>query len=265
MRNEAINGYILHHKPYKEKQAIYYLLTPQKGIVHGICKKGLPLFIPLQMFASGKGTLKRLQQINMTSLVKPLTGYNQYAGLYVNEITLRLLPVEDAEPQLYQAYHAIIDQLRQPLDATTLRLALRQYEQCLFDELGFAIDFFQDAKGNQIVETAHYLFVPQAGFIKQTYDLNNPSKSIDRQDATSNTLSSYIVSTQSIIPQALLQQENQKILLGSDIIGMQQGIQVSNLTHWGALYRQLIDHLFEYKPLQSRILWQQFARFQLDE
>lgn len=66
MRNEALVGYLLHQRPYQEKRALYYLFSQQHGVVHGIGKKGAPLFEPLQLFATGKRELKTFTQINIT-------------------------------------------------------------------------------------------------------------------------------------------------------------------------------------------------------
>ena len=43
---------------------------------------------------------------------------------------------------------------------------------------------------------------------------------------------------------------------------MQAGISVPTIDSWTNIHRQLIDHLFDHQPLQSRILWQQFYRYQ---
>ncbi|WP_227429458.1 DNA repair protein RecO [Psychrobacter sp. I-STPA6b] len=254
MRNEAINGYILHHKPYQEKRAIYYIFSQEYGLIHGIGKKGLPLFVPLTLFASGKKSLKTLQQINIAQLTPPLFGSNQYAGLYVNEITLHLLAVEDIQPQLYCAYQHVLALLRTPLNSFSLRLALRQYEWCLFSELGFAIDFVQDAQDVSICENRRYTFEPESGFI----GIAETEKSLAQK------------------PLIKRSQVPMQIVEGSDIIKIQQAINNSirgdvdasiiddgALASWGIVHRQMIDHLFDYKPLQSRILWQQLSRYQI--
>ena len=115
MRNEALIGYLLHQRPYQEKRALYYLFSQQHGVIHGVGKKGAPLFMPLQLFASGKRDLKTFTQINIAPLsaiqdsvaqvaqnslvVKDtnvnlvetphhenISGQHQYAALYLNEI-----------------------------------------------------------------------------------------------------------------------------------------------------------------------------------
>ena len=50
---------------------------------------------------------------------------------------------------------------------------------------------------------------------------------------------------------------------GTDIIAMTQlGITDKTLNNWSKIHRQLIDHLLDYQPLQSRLLWQQQQRYQ---
>lgn len=119
MRNESLVGYLLHQRSYQEKRAIYYLFSQQHGVVHGIGKKGAPLFEPLQLFATGKRDLKTFTQIiisqfdslqdnehhatqtDRSSVASPnqrygqIRGQQQYAALYLNEILWKLLPSED--------------------------------------------------------------------------------------------------------------------------------------------------------------------------
>jgi len=141
----------LHQRPYQEKRSIYYLFTKEHGILHGVGKKGIPQFAPLMLFATGKKSLKTLQQVNIVEVVPSLMGQQQYAALYVNEITLKLLPVEDSKPIVYAQYAHTITQLQQSLSPVELKLVLRGYEQVLFSELGFAIDLEQDSE-QQLIE-----------------------------------------------------------------------------------------------------------------
>ncbi|BBI66413.1 hypothetical protein PKHYL_06040 [Psychrobacter sp. KH172YL61] len=55
----------------------------------------------------------------------------------------------------------------------------------------------------------------------------------------------------------------QTIFKGIDIIEMAYlGITKATLNNWSKLHRHLIDHLLDYQPLQSRLLWQQQQRYQ---
>ena len=49
---------------------------------------------------------------------------------------------------------------------------------------------------------------------------------------------------------------------GSELIAMSElGITDITLSAWSRLYRLLLDHLLDYQPLQSRLLWQQQQRY----
>lgn len=268
MRNEPLYAYSLHQRPYQDKRSIYYLLTKEYGILHGIAKKGIPQFVPLMLFATGKKSLKTLQQVNIVEPVPTLIGQQQYAALYVNEITLKLLPVEDSMPIVYDQYSKTIAQLQQPLSLQKLKLVLRFYEQVLFNELGFGIDLEQDSDQAVIEPSQYYYFVADKGWVKQqTMDsVSKPHLMVepDRQDNATAPTSKVDAAAdnqgQHNQPPSFFKQ--QKPVSGETIITMQLGISSQTVDNWTDIHRQLIDHLFDYQPLQSRILWQQFYRYQ---
>ena len=256
MRNEALIGYLLHQRPYQEKRALYYLFSQQHGVIHGIGKKGAPLFMPLQLFATGKRDLKTFSQINIapfssvhTQAVQnddlanaeihhqeSITGQHQYAALYLNEILWRLLPTEDPMPILWQHYQNSLYALKQSLTADELRLCLRQFESYLFDELGFSLTLNQDSLENPIEQECTYRFLPDVGLVPMVHIEDSESESVI----------------------------GHAVFKGNDILMMvEQGLSASTLNAWSRLHRQLIDHMLDYQPLQSRLLWQQQQRYQL--
>ncbi|MBF2719258.1 DNA repair protein RecO C-terminal domain-containing protein [Psychrobacter sp. NG254] len=279
MRNEALIGYLLHQRPYQEKRALYYLFSQQHGVIHGVGKKGAPLFMPLQLFATGKRDLKTFSQINITSQIiaqasieqvnteqvnteqvgaEPsdnvptilaavpygnISGQNQYAALYLNEILWRLLPTEDPMPTLWQHYQISLQRLKQPLNANELRLCLRQFEQYLFTELGFTPTLTHDNVEDAIESGFTYRFLPDVGFMPTLQ--SDPTV---RNDEVSEHLGSVT---------------GQTIFSGDDLIEMVAlGINEKTLNNWSKLHRHLMDHLLDYQPLQSRLLWQQQQRYQ---
>lgn len=246
MRNEALTGYLLHQRPYQEKRALYYLFSKEYGVISGVGKKGAPLFEPLQLFATGKRELKTFSQITIApndpqskiaqnNPYQKISGQNQYAALYLNEILWRLLPQEDTAPKLWQHYEVSLNILKQPLTDTELRLCLRSFEQQLFIQLGFVISLTEDNLGTAIVADNIYRFVPDSGFLA----INQSQHTIEPSGTIANAFS------------------------GSEIQALANfGITEATLTSFSRLYRQLIDHLLDHKPLQSRKLWQQQQRYQ---
>ena len=283
MRNEALVGYLLHQRPYQEKRALYYLFSQQHGVIHGVGKEGAPLFMPLQLFATGKRDLKTFSQINIASQDNTqadsvqkdsvqkdsvqkdsvqkdsvqkdsvqkdsapavleavpyanISGQHQYAALYINEILWRLLPTEDPMPVLWQHYQISLQQLKQPLSNSELRLCLRQFEQYLFTELGFTLTLTHDNVEDPIESDCTYRFLPDVGLLPVLVH---------------NEESEHLAS-----------ESGQTVFKGADIIEMARlGITEQTLSHWSKLHRHLIDHLLDYQPLQSRLLWQQQQRYQ---
>ncbi len=255
MRNEPLVGYLLHQRPYQEKRALYYLFSKQHGVIHGIGKKGAPLFEPLQLFATGKRDLKTFSQINIVpwnsyvdsaaqsasseppvyqpQRYQQISGQQQYAALYLNEILWKLLPTEDAAPILWQHYQNSLLELKQPLAADALRLCLRRFEQHLFKHLGFELTLTHDNALNAIDPTAQYQFLADVGLVR-----------VEQTDI-------------SALPRL------QTVFNGATLIEMATlGITQPSMHGWSRLHRQLIDHLLDYQPLQSRLLWQQQQRYQ---
>lgn len=247
MRNEALTGYLLHQRPYQEKRALYYLFSEQHGVIHGIGKKGAPLFELLQLFATGKRDLKTFTQINLMPVeynysnsiplrYDQISGQQQYAALYLNEVLWKLLPTEDPLPTLWRHYQDSLVTLKKPLTAQALRLCLRQFEQHLFQQLGFAISLTQDSNLVDIKADSDYRFFPDVGLV-----LVSPTDSQTENEIQTNTPSA---------------------LTGTELLAMaQHGITEATLIPWSRLYRLLIDYLLDYQPLQSRLLWQQQQRY----
>ena len=243
MRNEALVGYLLHQRPYQEKRALYSLFSKEHGVIHGVGKKGAPLFEPLQLFATGKKELKTFSQINLAPLAydisseksisyAQISGQQQYAALYLNEILWKLLPIEDPMPVLWQYYQDSLLTLKQPLTPQQLRLCLRQFEQQLFKQLGFGVSLTHDSSLINIAPDNAYRFLPDVGLVLFSQ--------------TDSQLSDTV----------------QILFEGSELIAMLElGITDITLSAWSRLYRLLLDHLLDYQPLQSRLLWQQQQRY----
>ena len=243
MRNEALVGYLLHQRPYQEKRALYSLFSKEHGVIHGVGKKGAPLFEPLQLFATGKKELKTFSQINLAPLAydisseksisyAQISGQQQYAALYLNEILWKLLPIEDPMPVLWQYYQDSLLTLKQSLTPQQLRLCLRQFEQQLFKQLGFGVSLTHDSSLINIAPDNAYRFLPDVGLVLFSQ--------------TDSQLSDTV----------------QILFEGSELIAMSElGITDITLSAWSRLYRLLLDHLLDYQPLQSRLLWQQQQRY----
>lgn len=251
MRNEPLTGYVLHQQPYRENRSLTYFFSKEFGLIKGMGKKNLPLFLPLALFATGKNDLKNFSQsqIVQDSELIVLNGQALFAGLYLNELLVKLLPIEEPCETLWHAYQqslgalAKLDKSFHPNDR--LKLILRQFEQQLFAELGYAIDFIHDSLGDPIFPHQSYRYQLQQGFIPIVLAENiNKGHSLD-------------------------------VFLGQDLQDWQKWLDafdnnhlnvsqenVNLLNQIGKLYRQIVDNLLNYQVLQSRELWRELATYQ---
>ncbi len=235
MRNEVLHGYLIHHRKYRERSHIVYLFTQEHGRVDGILRQTPPpQYQPICLQASGKSELKNFTKLEIVNQPIFFFGDAFFSGFYLNEILLRLCPLEVQMEQSFAQYaHTLtqLQQLAQQADPNQfLKQILRQFEHELLEDLGYALDFSTDANQLEIQASLNYIFQLNEGFI--------PTAQASR--ATLNG--------QQIL--SMCQYEK-----GRDF-GLEQ---LQLLTK---LYRQMISSLLGDRPLKSRQLWIQNTQTQ---
>ncbi|ENV09008.1 DNA repair protein RecO [Acinetobacter higginsii] len=228
MRNEVLHGYLIHHRKYREKSHIVHLFTQEYGRVDGILRQvPPPQYQPIRLQASGKSELKNFTKLEILNQPVFFHGDAFFAGFYLNEILLRLCPLEEMMPQTFEQYQLILSLLQQLATheqaALFLRQILRQFEHVLLPELGYAIDFSVDASQKDIQVTQHYQFQLNDGFLPVS-------------QASRSTLDGALITSM------------QSYEDGQDFSHEQ-------LQLLGKLYRQMISSLLGDRPLKSRQLW----------
>ena len=163
-------AYVLHARPYRETSAIIDMLTQQHGRVSVVARgarrprrgTGQPQpFGRVLIGCSGRGSLLTLTGCDALSH-RWLTGEALYAGLYLNELLLRLLRDADPHPGVFDGYEATLDRLVGGADTEP---ALRRFERLVLKECGYEVTFDVDAQsGDAVVATRGYAFAPDAGF-----------------------------------------------------------------------------------------------------
>lgn len=228
MRNEVLHGYLVHHRRYREKSHIVHLFTEEYGRIDGILRQiPPPQYQPITLQATGKGELKNFTKLEIMNYPVFFHGDAFFAGFYLNEVLLRLCPLEEAMSETFRQYQMILQQLQllnqheQP--TAFLKQILRQFEHVLLQELGYAIDFEIDCNQNQINPLTSYQFQPTEGFLP-------------------------------------VSQQSHSTLSGQLICCMQnyqagQEFSTEQLQLLGKLYRQMITSLLGDRPLKSRQLW----------
>ena len=235
MRNEVLHGYLIHHRKYRERSHIVHLFTQEHVRVDGILRQTPPpQYQPICLQASGKSELKNFTKLEIVNQPIFFFGDAFFSGFYLNEILLRLCPLEVQMEQSFAQYaHTLtqLQQLAQQADPNQfLKQILRQFEHELLEDLGYALDFSTDANQLEIQASLNYIFQLNEGFI--------PTAQASR--ATLNG--------QQIL--SMCQYEK-----GRDF-GLEQ---LQLLTK---LYRQMISSLLGDRPLKSRQLWIQNTQTQ---
>lgn len=170
MHLTAEPAFVLHTRPWRETSLLVEVLTPGHGRL-GIVARGVQgpkrhvlraALQPMQwvrLDAVHRGELARLTGAEALDVAPRLTGEAMLAAFYINELTLRLAPRGDPQPELFAAYARTRERLRA---GAPLAWTLRRFERDLLDALGFGIDWTQDAHG-PLDPAARYRVDPEQG------------------------------------------------------------------------------------------------------
>lgn len=172
-RLERQSGYVLHSRPYRETSALVDYFSQQYGLVRAVVKgvrgarsKQRLLTQPFQLLElnwRGRGELKTLLSGEPQGGMLGLQGRALWCGLYLNELTLRLLPQADPVPKLFAYYQLALERLADPQQQEPV---LRIYERQLLQQLGLGIDFHRCLNGKVLSPERVYRLDPQQGFIE---------------------------------------------------------------------------------------------------
>jgi len=164
-------AFILHRRPYRDNGLLLEAFSREHGrlglIAHGAASsrsrlKGvLQPFIPLLLSWSGNGDLATLNSGEEAGRPFPLLQNRALAGLYVNELLVRLLPRRDVQPVLFAVYETLLAELATIQDEEP---PLRRFEKRLLEELGYGLSLDRAVdSGQPIVAEAHYRYVLDRG------------------------------------------------------------------------------------------------------
>lgn len=164
-------AFILHRRPYRDNSLLLEAFTREHGRL-GLVARGavsprsrlkglLQPFTPLLLSWMGDGDLATLSGGEEDGLPVSLLHNRALAGLYINELLVRLLPRRDAQPGLFAAYEVLLADLAVMADEEP---PLRRFEKRLLEELGYGLSLDREAaSGAPIVAEAHYRYVLDRG------------------------------------------------------------------------------------------------------
>ncbi|MCP5351811.1 MAG: DNA repair protein RecO [Chromatiales bacterium] len=164
-------AYVIHARPYRETSLLVEALTLDHGKV-GLVARGatrpksalralLQPFVPLHLDWQGGGELKTLRQAEPAAMARRPDGRAALSGLYLNELLQRLLPRDDAHPELFSAY---VEAMAELLDPERMEPALRRFEVRLLGALGYGLVLdHEPLSGEAIRADAAYDYDPHGG------------------------------------------------------------------------------------------------------
>ncbi|MBF0690914.1 DNA repair protein RecO [Providencia alcalifaciens] len=167
-------AFVLHSRPYSETSLLIDFFTEGEGkirlLAKGARRNRSPLrgclqpFTPLLIRWSGKGEIKTLISADPVSLALPLSGTVLYSGLYLNELTARVIEFGTPYSALFFDYLQCLQILAG--SERTPESALRQFELALLSYLGYGVDFLHCAgSGEPITDAMTYRYREEKGFI----------------------------------------------------------------------------------------------------
>lgn len=172
MRVQLQPAYVLHARPWRETSLLLECLTRDHGRI-GLVARGVrgararsggrAALEPFRLLALDfllRGELGTLTAVEVGMLL-PLAGDALLAGLYLNELTVRLSGRQDPHPALFAAYGEALVRLSA---GATLGWTLRRFERDLLGALGYAPQLEHEADGGApVLPEAAYVYLPEHG------------------------------------------------------------------------------------------------------
>ena len=162
-------AYLLHQRAWRETSKFLEAWSRDYGrlglVARGVRRPSSPQrsllqpFTPLLMSWSQRGELGNLGAVEAAGRPVVLKGRPLMAAFYMNELLLRLLPRQDAHPDLYDAYARTLEALGGDKPAAALRL----FEVRLLSAIGYGLNLSQTSSGEGVESDLDYLYDLDAG------------------------------------------------------------------------------------------------------
>ena len=164
-------AFVLHRRPYLNTGLLLEAFGREHGRI-GLVARGamsprsrlkglLQPFAPLLLSWTGTGELATLTAAEEAGRPAPLPLNRVLAGLYANELLVRLLPRLDPQPELFAAYQILLAELA---TAPGEEPPLRRFEKALLEELGYGLTLDREAaSGTPILAEQRYRYVLDRG------------------------------------------------------------------------------------------------------
>lgn len=221
-------AYLLHRRPYRNTSLLLDFLTESQGRLCVLMKGALnkskrhvpDVFIPYWIDYKKNDGLSLLNKIESCGQSFMLPGKSIYCGFYLNELLCRLLITDYSVPEIYLDYQYSLQAMK---TEAIIEPTLRNFELNLLMHLGYALPLECDCDSGEPIEAnSHYVYSVDKGFHKAAL--------LNKQNSKQKMFKGEL-----LYGIALRQWENAEVL--------QAAKQILRLS---------IEHLLDYKPLNSR-------------
>lgn len=166
-------AYVIHRRPYRDSSLILDVLSRDHGrlalVARGVrrSRKGgstatcLQPFAPLLLsWSQGRGEMGTFTSVEPGGAAARFVGEPLYAGFYANELLLRLMPLHDPHPELFETYRELLSSLADGAVAS----ALRRFERILLESLGYGLNLTVEIHtGEPVQPERRYRYWPEQG------------------------------------------------------------------------------------------------------
>ena len=174
MRIEQQPAYVLHARAYRETSLLLECLTREHGRL-GVVARGvrgersrlrraqLEPFQPVSLGLLVRGEMATLTAVEPVGTPQRLTGDVALAGLYLNELVVRLTGRQDPLPVLFDAYATTLARLAA---GESPGWSLRRFERDLLEATGYGLQLLHEAETGEVIEpAAWYRYVAEQGAV----------------------------------------------------------------------------------------------------
>lgn len=189
-----LSAFVLHRYDWSETSVILDLFTREQGRV-SVAAKGAKrpysqlrsVLLPFQKINVSLGRapkvdlnnpqaseVQNLRSAEWAGGAAMLTGAALFSGFYLNELLMKLMGRQDAQPALFDAYALTLPSLASKIEAQ-VQAALRAFELRLLHELGVLPDLSLSTLTLQAVQVdGRYSLLPEAGVGQTRGDTDVP-------------------------------------------------------------------------------------------
>ncbi|GGW80823.1 DNA repair protein RecO [Alteromonas halophila] len=168
-----LQAFVLHRRAYRETSYLIDFFTLEAGKVSAVAKgvrsvksdrkSLLQPFQSLRIQLRGKTDLKNLTQVESLTPAIALTGNALFCGMYVNELTNRIMPAGLESEVMFTAYTKALQNLAYQNDK---ELALRTFEFALLEEMGLMPEWGIEARTQTpVIANQWYRYASDEGMV----------------------------------------------------------------------------------------------------